>query len=95
MRFILLPLAVFEASGKYTATTEELPRVVNEAFLIASSGRPGPVLIDLPKDVQVDESRLKRIEAIVNSMTTSERNDHSLIDGKRRKRIARGRGRIF
>jgi acetolactate synthase-1/2/3 large subunit len=32
----------------------ELPRVVNEAFLIATSGRPGPVLIDLPKDVQVD-----------------------------------------
>ncbi len=32
----------------------ELPRIVNEAFLIATSGRPGPVLIDLPKDVQVD-----------------------------------------
>jgi acetolactate synthase-1/2/3 large subunit len=31
----------------------ELPRVVNEAFLIATSGRPGPVLIDLPKDIQV------------------------------------------
>jgi acetolactate synthase I/II/III large subunit len=31
----------------------ELPRVVNEAFIIAASGRPGPVLIDLPKDVQV------------------------------------------
>src|SRR6185312_14783964 len=29
----------------------ELPRIVNEAFLIASSGRPGPVLVDLPKDV--------------------------------------------
>jgi acetolactate synthase-1/2/3 large subunit len=29
----------------------ELPRVVNEAFLIASSGRPGPVLVDLPKDI--------------------------------------------
>src|SRR3954449_9763846 len=29
----------------------ELPRVINEAFLIATSGRPGPVLIDLPKDV--------------------------------------------
>ena len=29
----------------------ELPRVVNEAFLIATTGRPGPVLIDLPKDV--------------------------------------------
>ena len=31
----------------------ELPRVVNEAFVIATSGRPGPVLIDIPKDVQV------------------------------------------
>ena len=31
----------------------ELPRVINEAFLIATSGRPGPVLIDLPKDVAV------------------------------------------
>ena len=29
----------------------ELPRVVNEAFMVASSGRPGPVLIDLPKDI--------------------------------------------
>jgi acetolactate synthase-1/2/3 large subunit len=29
----------------------ELPRVINEAFIIATSGRPGPVLIDLPKDV--------------------------------------------
>jgi signal recognition particle subunit SRP54 len=51
----------------------------------------GP-LANMPKDVAVDESRLKRIEAIVNSMTASERNDHSLIDGKRRKRIARGSG---
>ncbi|HEV7299495.1 MAG TPA: biosynthetic-type acetolactate synthase large subunit [Tepidisphaeraceae bacterium] len=29
----------------------ELPRVVNEAFAVATSGRPGPVLIDLPKDI--------------------------------------------
>ncbi len=29
----------------------ELPRIVKEAFHIAGSGRPGPVLIDLPKDV--------------------------------------------
>ncbi len=30
----------------------DLPRVVAEAFYIAATGRPGPVLIDLPKDVQ-------------------------------------------
>ena len=31
----------------------DLPRIVKEAFHIARTGRPGPVLIDLPKDVQV------------------------------------------
>ncbi|KKG07336.1 acetolactate synthase large subunit [Methanosarcina sp. 2.H.A.1B.4] len=31
---------------------QEIPRIVKEAFHIASTGRPGPVLIDLPKDVQ-------------------------------------------
>jgi acetolactate synthase-1/2/3 large subunit len=31
----------------------ELPRVVNEAFAITMTGRPGPVLVDLPKDVSV------------------------------------------
>ncbi len=30
---------------------EDLERIINEAFHIANSGRPGPVLIDLPKDV--------------------------------------------
>ncbi|RLG24569.1 biosynthetic-type acetolactate synthase large subunit [Methanosarcinales archaeon] len=31
---------------------DELPRILKEAFYIASTGRPGPVLIDLPKDIQ-------------------------------------------
>lgn len=31
---------------------DDIPRIVREAFHIASTGRPGPVLIDIPKDVQ-------------------------------------------
>jgi acetolactate synthase I/II/III large subunit len=32
----------------------ELPRIIKEAFHIATTGRPGPVLIDLPKDVSLE-----------------------------------------
>lgn len=46
----------------------------------------------LPKNAEIDESRLKVAEAVINSMTAAERGDHHLIDGKRRKRIARGSG---
>ena len=31
---------------------DDLPRVLHEAFHIAASGRPGPVVIDIPKDIQ-------------------------------------------
>jgi signal recognition particle subunit SRP54 len=41
---------------------------------------------------QVDGKQLNRIEAIINSMTPHERNNHQVINGSRRKRIARGSG---
>jgi len=40
----------------------------------------------------VDEKELVRIEAIIDSMTARERANHEIINGKRRKRIARGSG---
>src|SRR5581483_10488415 len=36
--------------------TEEIPRVIKEACHIASTGRPGPVIIDVPKDVQLRQA---------------------------------------
>ena len=41
---------------------------------------------------QVDDSQLARVEAIINSMTVKERRNHQLINGQRRKRIAKGSG---
>jgi signal recognition particle subunit SRP54 len=40
----------------------------------------------------VDEKQINRVEAIINSMTTHERNHHEVINGSRRKRISRGSG---
>jgi len=41
---------------------------------------------------KVDEKQINRVEAIINSMTGHERNHHEVINGSRRKRIARGSG---
>lgn len=44
------------------------------------------------KNLQVDDRELVRIEAIINSMTSQERLQHTIINGSRRKRIATGSG---
>jgi len=41
---------------------------------------------------QIDDKQLLRVEAIINSMTLKERRNHQLINGSRRKRIAKGSG---
>ena len=43
--------------------------------------------------MKVDEKELIHIEAIINSMTAEERRNHQILNGSRRKRIARGSGR--
>lgn len=52
--------------------------------MIPGASRAGPVA--------VDEGALSRIEAIINSMTPQERRNPGVIDGSRRKRIAKGSG---
>jgi signal recognition particle subunit SRP54 len=41
---------------------------------------------------KIDDKQLVRVEAIINSMTSHERDHHEVINGSRRKRIARGSG---
>ncbi|MFP4194222.1 MAG: signal recognition particle protein [Desulfobacterales bacterium] len=43
-------------------------------------------------NMQVDDRELARIEAIINSMTPAERRNHNILNGSRRKRIAKGSG---
>jgi acetolactate synthase-1/2/3 large subunit len=43
---------------------KDLPRVIKEAFHIASTGRPGPVLVDLPKDLTVQTAKFEYPETV-------------------------------
>ncbi|MBI2019180.1 thiamine pyrophosphate-binding protein [Candidatus Daviesbacteria bacterium] len=53
---------IVEMSGHITKWSyqikipEEIPYVLDKAFTIATNGRPGPVLIDIPKDLQIHET---------------------------------------
>ena len=53
---------------------------------------PGAGKMKQLKNLQVDETEFVRIEAMINSMTPQERRQHGMINGSRRKRIARGSG---
>ena len=53
---------------------------------------PGMGNIKQLADNKPDEKQLGRVEAIISSMTDAERRNHQLINGSRRKRIARGSG---
>ncbi|WP_394002067.1 acetolactate synthase 2 catalytic subunit [Luteimonas sp. WGS1318] len=59
-------------------SVDELPRVVTEAFRIARSGRPGPVLIDLPKDVQIGDAAHLHAHVPSQADTMAACADHAL-----------------
>lgn len=51
---------------------KELADVINKAFNIATSGRKGPVVIDLPKDVLESKTNNINVQAIINSISNPE-----------------------
>ena len=49
-------------------SAEELPGILAEAFVIAQSGRPGPVLVDIPKDIQLGAADFTEVTASVDEI---------------------------
>ncbi|MDY6907372.1 MAG: biosynthetic-type acetolactate synthase large subunit [Chloroflexota bacterium] len=82
------------------ARTEELATVVKEAFHLAAEGRPGPVLIDIPRDVFIEEVEfryperveLKGYKPTVNGHPAQVKKAARLINDARRPLIIAGHG---
>ena len=89
-----------ELQGKLLTDSFTLEDFRDQLKQIRKMGTIDQILGMLPsvgmfKDIQkvkVDEKELVRVEAIINSMTPKERRNHQIINGSRRKRIARGSG---
>jgi acetolactate synthase-1/2/3 large subunit len=70
---------------------EDLGRLVKEAFYIARSGRPGPVLIDIPKDVSTNKCKSKILEAVSLRSYNPTYKGHSLQIKRATEAIARAK----
>ena len=82
---------------------EDLARTMREAFYLASSGRPGPVLVDIPRDVQQQETEFEYPETVdipsykpvTKGNPTQIRKAVQLIDEAERPLILAGHGVII
>ena len=89
--------AAEEAAAKLLDASFTLEDFLEQFQQLRKMGPISNVLGMLPgasqlKDVEVDEKDLGRVEAIIRSMTPEERHSPKIIDGSRKRRIARGSG---
>jgi len=74
-------VSAFSKHNYLVKDAAQLPRVIKEAFYIASTGRPGPVLIDIPIDIQKQEVDVEFPEEIhVRGYNPSVRGNDKQID---------------
>src|SRR5438552_5657185 len=79
---------------------DDLPQIVHEAFYIAASGRPGPVLVDITKDVFIGQGHYQAVTAIhlpgykvfTEGHTGHIRRAAQMIQAAERPRVYAGRG---
>ena len=76
---IATPITKFATQIK---EVQDIPRTLRQAFYIATSGRPGPVLVDIPKDIQILAANMK-FEKQVNLPGYKPRDDPHPIQVKR------------
>jgi acetolactate synthase-1/2/3 large subunit len=57
---------------------EDLPRILHEAFYVATHGRPGPVVVDIPKDVQFATGEYVRPRRTSSTRPTARRSRATL-----------------
>ena len=88
-----------EMEKKFREQTFSLEDFLEQLYQLKKMGNLDQIIGMMPgvkagslKDAQVDESQMKRIEAIILSMTREERLRPETINGSRRKRIAKGSG---
>ena len=88
-----------EMEKKFREQTFSLEDFLEQLYQLKKMGNLDQIIGMMPgvkagslKDAQVDESQMKRIEAIILSMTKDERLRPETINGSRRKRIAKGSG---
>ncbi|UUV17545.1 biosynthetic-type acetolactate synthase large subunit [Fusobacteria bacterium ZRK30] len=68
-------------------TIEDLPRILKEAIYLTNIGRPGPVLVDIPKNIQLEEISYEKFEQLYRDENNPTSTYHHLYDSPETKSI--------
>lgn len=68
-------------------TIEDLPRILKEAIYLTNIGRPGPVLVDIPKNIQLEEISYEKFEQLYRDENNPTSTYHHLYDNPETKSI--------
>jgi len=66
---------------------EDLPRILKEAIYLTNIGRPGPVLVDIPKNIQLEEMSYEKFEQLYQDENNPTSTYHHLYDNPETKSI--------